>query len=628
MYLKKLVIVNYKSCKNLTLDLTEDLPNTFIGKTDAGKSTILCAIGFLLDDKSHPNLVKEGQLSSDLSTTPITEQEYKTLFNKLGLPLFNDEYKDSIIIIGIFNKQDGDFEEEFDKIASNHLKWSIESQSAEQVIVLRQFNEHYPGGRYLICAKDKKDMQLELWNKNQTVLKEYREKLGVTDEEIKNVNETGRYKNIEVFQAIYNKMDTVTKWADFSDFTKKDRIFFPTYKYIDWKVITLKGIEELAQDAVSSVLEEYDEKIRIQAESLSIAATKKVNLELEAKFDKIRLELTNIKSINARVYYEPRKTVSEITVEKETSDGNVRLDSQGDGIKKRIGFAFIRFAALENLDEKIKIKKHLWAFDEPEVHLYPPEKREFCKVIKILSKGVFQTFVSTHSTIFVDRSQLNTIRQVQLKNKYTEVSVCSSVSDIYMSLGMKNSDFLFYDIFIAGEGDSEEILIPYFYELYFGRNLEEDSVQIINLGGESLWKKSKQLFEQMLQDFKDPNDCVFYLLDKDTSVQEDNVYLVGVNDLEDSIGDEYWIELTKDMCGVDYKKSDLEDIRKQLGAKTDEKFLKLLRDKVSRETERTNYLPSKKDCARFMRDYIKDKKSIPGAIVNLFKALESKGVKI
>jgi len=624
MYLKNLAIVNYKSCKNLILDFTEDLPNTFIGKTDAGKSTILCAIGLLLNDKNHPNLVKEGQLSSDLSTTPATEQEYKAIFNKLGLPLFNSKDKNSVIIVGVFNKQDGDFEKEFDEIASNHLKWSIESHPTEQVAVLRQFNKQYPKGRYLISAKDEKDEQLELWNKNQTILKEYREKLGVTGQEIKNVNEAGRYKNIELFQAIYNKMNTVTQWADFIDFTKKDRMFFPTYKYIDWKVITLKGIEELAQDAVSSVLEKYDKKIRIQAESLSLKATEKVNLELQAKFDRIRSELANIKSINARVYYEPRKTVSEITVEKETSDGNVRLDSQGDGIKKRIGFAFIRFAALENLNKKMKIKKHLWAFDEPEVHLYPPEKREFCKMIKKLSKGVFQTFVSTHSTVFVDKSQLNTIRQVQLKDKYTKISACSSVSDVHISLDIKNSDFLFYDTFIAGEGDSEEILIPYFYELYFGRNLEEDSIQIINLGGESLWKKNKKIFEQMLRDFKTPNDCVFYLLDKDARTQDDNVYLVGVNDLEDSIHDEYWMKLTKDKCGVDFNKSDLKEIRDQLGVRANKKFHKLLSDKVSKKAKRTGYLPSKKDCAKLMRDYIKDKKSIPSDIVNLFKGIESK----
>lgn len=611
----------------MILDFNEDLPNTFIGKTDAGKTTILTGIGLLLDNKSFPNLVKEGHLSSDISTTVVPDQEYKFIFDELKLPEFLSSSKDSVIVVGVFKKQDGDFGVDFDKTASNHLKWSVESHSGEEIAVLRQFNEQNPGGKYFICAKDKKDTPLMLWDKNQTVLSEHRKNLEVTDEEIKNVNETGRYKNIEVIQAIYNKLDTTSKWAEFADFTKKDRLFFPTYKFIDWKIITLNGIEDLAKDAVSRVLEEYDERIRAYAETLSSDATKKVNQELQEKFDKIKSELENIKSINARVYYESKKTVSEITVEKGTSDGNVRLESQGEGIKKRIGFAFIRFAALENLDDKVKSKKHIWAFDEPEIHLYPPEKREFYEVIKQLSIGVFQTFISTHSTVFVDKSQLNTIRQIRLKDKYTEISACSSVSDIHSSLGIKNSDFLFYDTFISGEGDSEEILLPHFYELYFGRKPEEDSIQIINLGGESSWKNNKKLLDQMLKDYKDPNDCVFYVLDKDTNAQGDNIYLIGTNDIEDSIDDKFWIKLVKEACGIDLITNDLQTIRNQMGIEANKKFHKLLSDKVAGVSKGAVYLPSKKECAILMKVNIQGKKSIPIGIKYLFKAIELKNGK-
>ncbi|MBE3094905.1 MAG: AAA family ATPase, partial [Actinobacteria bacterium] len=517
MFLKKLAIINYKSCKNLILNFIDNLPNTFIGQTDSGKSTILKAIGFLLDEKSCPSLISEGQESSDLSTTIIEEKEYEDVYKKLGLPVFEKEDDCSIIIIGIFNKQNGDFERDFDNTASNHLKWSIDSNLAEEMPILRQFNKSYKSGRYFICAYDKKDEKLELWNQNQNTLKDYRKKFNINEEEIKNVNEAGRFKNIEVFKAIYNKLDTSVQWSEYNDFTtKKDRSIFPSFKYIDWQVITLKGIEELANDALSSMLEEYDKRLEAEATKLSSDATAKINLELKSKFDKIRMDLASIKSINARVFYETKKTVSEITVEKETSDGFVKLDSQGDGIKKRIGFAFIRFAALENIDTTLKLKKHLWAFDEPEVHLYPPEKRDFYELIKQLSKGVFQTFISTHSTVFVDKSSLDTIMQTQLVNKYTNITMCSSVLDIHKSLGIKNSDFLFYDIFIAGEGDSEIILIPHFYELFFGKSIWEDSIQVINLGGEGLWPENKKLFEQILRDFKDPDECVFYLLDRDT----------------------------------------------------------------------------------------------------------------
>jgi len=244
-------------------------------------------------------------------------------------------------------------------------------------------------------------------------------------------------------------------------------------------------------------------------------------------------------------------------------------------------------------------------------------------VIKQLSKGVFQTFISTHSTVFVDRSQLDTIRKVQLEDKYTSISICSSVTDVHESLGIKNSDLLFYDVFIAGEGDSEEILIPHFYQLYFGRSIEEDSIQIINLGGESKWRERKELFEQILRDYKSPDECLFCVLDKDTNLDEKNIYLVGDYDIEDSISNKYWIQLLRDKCGLEFAAVDLKIIRDQMTSNKDKKFHKLLRDKVAEESKRTDYLPSKKNCAHYMREYIKDKKAIPEGIAKLFKDLET-----
>lgn len=623
MFLKNLVIINFKSCKNLFLNFTDNLPNTFIGQTDSGKSTILKSIGFILDEKNFPLLISEGTDSSDISTTVLEEKEYEDIFNKLNLPVFKRDDNNSIIIIGIFKKQDGDFESNFNDSASNHFKWSIESNSDDEISILRIFNNSIKLGKYFICSKDKEDENLELWNQNQTNLKEYIKKYNISDEDIQNTNQAGRFKNIELFRAIYNKLNTKLNWSEYNDFTaKKDRNFFPSFKYIDWQTITLKGIEELANDTLSSLVEEYDRLLAKEVSKLSSAATTKINSELKSKFDKIRADLANIKSINAKVFYETKKTVSEITVEKENSDGFVKLDSQGDGIKKRIGFAFIKFAALENSDSTLKIKKHLWAFDEPEVHLYPPEKRAFYELIKQLSSGIFQTFISTHSTVFVDKSKLDTIMQAKLVNKYTNISMCSSVIDIYKSLGIKNSDFLFYDIFIAGEGECEEILVPHFYELYFNKSIFEDSIQIINLGGESFWKGNKKLFEQILEDFKDPDECVFYLLDRDTKTPGSNIFLVGAYCLEDSIEDKYWIKLVDEHCGIKLTSQDLSDIRSNLGENANKKFDKLLRDKVF--SKNNNYLPSKTNCAKYMKQYINDISGIPNDIINLFEKIKEK----
>lgn len=625
MYLKKIAIINYRSCRDLVLEFNDNLPNTFIGRTDAGKSTILKAVGLLMDEKCIPNMLQEGHETSDISTTPITDERYKKIFEELKLPLFDSGTEKSIIVIAIFSKQDSDFEGEFDNVASNHLKWSIESYSAEEVPILRQFNNQYPNGRYLLCAKEDETDKKELWKQNQTVLDTLVKKLNITNDDITNDNKTGRFKNIEKFRAIYNRLKTSAQWSNYDEFGKKDRKFFPIYRYIDWREITLKSVEDMARDTMSTVIEEYGTKLKEEAERLGKEATDKVNSELEKKITKILSGLPSVTAIKAKVFFKSDETISEISVEKDTSDGSVRLESQGDGVKKQIGFAFMRLAALEGITEEIKAKKFLWGFDEPEAHLYPPEKRDFYETIKQLSNGVFQTFISTHSTVFVDKSQIETIRKVQLDNKYTTVSMCSSVTDVHDSLGIRNSDFLFYDTFIAGEGDSDEILIPYFYKLYFDHTFEDDSIQFVSLGGGQRWTENKKLFEQMMKDFKDPNDCVYYILDKDTNASGSNVYLVGTYDIEDSVDDKYWIKLVKDRCGVDLNQQDLKDIRSKLTADSDKKFHKLLCDKVAITEGKTSFLPTKTDCAKYMTAYILDKKDIPNDIVKLFEAIKNNG---
>ena len=57
MYLKQIIIINYKSCQRLHITLSKDDPNILIGINDCGKSTILSAIGLLLEEKPLFNFV-------------------------------------------------------------------------------------------------------------------------------------------------------------------------------------------------------------------------------------------------------------------------------------------------------------------------------------------------------------------------------------------------------------------------------------------------------------------------------------------------------------------------------------------------------------------------------------------
>src|SRR5690606_4744278 len=98
--------------------------------------------------------------------------------------------------------------------------------------------------------------------------------------------------------------------------------------------------------------------------------------------------------------------------------------------------------------EKSNINNYIWAFDEPETHLYPSAQREFFDILRNISKDNVQTLISTHSTVFVDKSKIKTISSVsQEDDGYSTINYCKDVDTIHESLGVKNSDFLFYDKF-------------------------------------------------------------------------------------------------------------------------------------------------------------------------------------
>ena len=71
MYLSDLVVINYRSCRKVHIKLEHDYPNVLIGINDCGKSTVLQAMGLLLNPKAKFNFVSEDKKKSDISNTPL-----------------------------------------------------------------------------------------------------------------------------------------------------------------------------------------------------------------------------------------------------------------------------------------------------------------------------------------------------------------------------------------------------------------------------------------------------------------------------------------------------------------------------------------------------------------------------
>jgi predicted ATP-dependent endonuclease of OLD family len=627
MFLSKFIILNNKSCKNINLVQSKTEPEVLIGINDCGKSTILKSLDVFFDEKKNLNFLREDQQKSDFSNSPLNEEEFNQILNNNIYPSFQ---KYSGNIIGILcefeleeaDKTDADFQ---DSAKNTHLKWAI--GDSNKIDILRIFHGNSDesqnlSGYYLLTNDYKKDENfIEAWSKTKDGLKKIRKDLEVKDEDVTNENGKGPFKNIEEIRAIYKKVEADLKpaWFLYKDFSK-DKTFFPSFKYLNWD-FSLKDLEDMATEAMNEVTSPLLGEIKALASTKQAEAVEGVNNKFDELMGDLKDELpSNIKKISSSVFFNVNQKITDIKLTKENADGEVHIDNQGDGIKRQIWFALLKWRSKLPTSE-IKRNKYVWCFDEPETHLYPLAQRQLFSTFRDMCKNEFQILLSTHSTVFIDRTKINNINKVVLNNGYSVINKTDSVDDIFDCLGLQNSDFLFFDKFLAVEGSTEYELIPKLYKLKFGKTLIEDGIQLINLKGKSRCKNHKQILEDILSKFQKTDDKIYYLFDTDTGITSTtNICTLGTYDIEDLIPNNIWIKFVKDNCGIDITDLILNDeIRAKLANEPNKKFYKLLRDYVASNVVDNKYLPSKgSDSGSLLAECFTSKDEIPTSINDFF----------
>lgn len=643
MFLKKLIILNYKSSKSIVLNFSKDDPNVFIGINDCGKSTILKAAELLLGEKPVFNFTRDSSARSDLSNTVLTIEEFDTIIKKEDLPdiLYNGN---QCVILGELGIEEDDVLDEHSNY-TNHLKWSIDQTNENDFWLGKIFDSDYNTTTELLLCKDSKSIdKRELWNLPAPKLTKLIDELKVSKEEIDNENKKGRFSNMEKFRAIYNKLDTIRLWKSYKP-GKSDKSFFPIFRYLNWEC-SLEDINKIASDIMKSKIDAHMESLRLEVFKAQEQAELEINNELKELKDSIKGELPNIEGLKTKVYFNIKESITDIFVNKVNGDGDIHLESQGDGLKRQIWFALIKSSAFKMIEDKESNKKFIWAFDEPETHLYPSAQRQFFDTLKKISRSKIQTLICTHSTVFIDKTKLTNIKNVFLNAiGYTEYSICNSIDEVFESLNLRNSDFLFYDKFLVIEGETELALIPSLYKLVTKSTLEEDNVQLINLKGKDKWKEGKRAIENVFNDFRKNAESLVFLFDGDakfdlgTDAIKDNMFFIGRQDMEDSIDSQVWLDVINDVTEnkVNITIQELEDLKTKIPLKTkankDEKFYVILQRLVKSKMQEASddnqiitydILPSKgSEEAELILKHLKTDSQLDKRLINAFNKLNS-----
>ena len=644
MLLKEVITINYKSAQKTALKVKSNSPTMLIGENDCGKTTSLNSIRLLLEQSFSACIPNDKTEKNDLSHTALTKDEINAHFRELGLPeLFiqgEDDQQQFIVCLGKFQVED------FDKDSvdiSNHLKWILESARLND-----DQSKYFYKARVINTTTGTSDIYYShehptleslagIYSSTQAQINSAMTTHNPESENLINDNGEGRHTIYEKMRSILNTVPSTYEFVKFSDDAKQKKwkqdlqSAFPEYAYLSWDE-SLEGITKAANAILSNSIEVEVTRAKKISGILRTRAQTKINQKLEELG--IHNEVPSIESISASVNFELKNQLTDLFVGKDSSEESVHIDNQGEGIKRQIWFALLRLQAVQ---ETATNKRYVWCFDEPETHLHPRAQREFIDTLRLLTEQHFQILVSTHSTIFVNASKLGDINTFKIENNYTQIGAISEIRDIFDTLGVMNSDFLFFNKFLIVEGNTEQALIPLLYYKYTGCTLRENNIQLINLKGCTNEAIANELLDSLIDGFAKRDDLSVYIFDADTNKQQDaQTFVVGKQDLEDSLPSILWPLIVREVYGEDIEVIE-EDVTSIIDAipmaqqgqtlQANQKFAPKLRDLIRQRlnaigcADRIDEWPNKSfDWGKIIGNHL-DAPEIPEPIKSAFDAL-------
>ncbi|HGM5962286.1 MULTISPECIES: AAA family ATPase [Serratia] len=552
MLIDEVISLNYKSCNVCDLSVKNERPNILIGENDCGKTSMLFSMRFLLDSSSTINFPNSKSEKNDVSHTVKDTDFINSFLNSKGIPnLFDVGDEGSYVVFaGKFIVEDFDIDNERD--ISPHLKWVIESSRRRGGYFwkVRVFNSNTGESNVYYASDFPVDSELDnIFGMTQNQINVAMSRFNSGNENLINDNGQGSYSIYEKARSIVSTVESSYRCVCFKDDSnrkkwKSDLKVFPEYSYLSWN----ESLELITKIASTILDESIDAEIN-RAEKFSRLLKSRAQSKIDAQLQSLGIqnEVSSITSISAGVSFELQKKLTDLFVQKVNSQSEVHIENQGEGIKRQIWFGLLKLQAQLSVNNHSN-KRYIWCFDEPETHLHPKAQREFFETIKTLASENFQVLISTHSTIFVDSSKVDEINTFKLLSSYTQIGRASNVQSIYDVLGLKNSDFLFFNKFLIVEGNTEETLIPELYRMYKMRTLKEDNIQLINLKGCTNANLAEEMLNQLISGFSKTDDLAIYLFDSDTKrAPTEKVHIVGKQDLEDEIPVDVWLSIIEDV---------------------------------------------------------------------------------
>jgi len=523
MYISKLSIRNFRNFRNISLEFNKGV-NTIIGENGCGKTNILQALRFLIDE----NLPRYIRL-------------YESDFNRSL-----DNWKGHWIIIQLVFDQ-LDYSEEAQAIAMH------KAGSMDELDLSR--------GSYSLIFRPRENKRRELYtysqdeSKSKAGLDELLDYLTLADYK---VTFRGRgdadFTDDDVYREFVGDFENVVfpnpdeqqnyaygiKLSGFSITNEISCTFIKALRDVE------ADLRSYRNNPLLNLLRGKEKHIDVVKKAQIIDQVKTLNADITALDEVMNVSQGISGSISSAVgeTYAPSIAIrSELPEDMEKLLQSIQLwvgDPDDDGHKGRIwepsiGAANLIYFSLKLLEyEKVKSDNKIANFlliEEPEAHIHTHIQKTLFQKLHNHDTQIIITTHSTHISSVSKISSLNVLNKIERRSEVFNPSKGLSereVTGIERYLDAVRTNLMFAKGVILVEGDAEQIMIPSLFNAVFGITLDEIGISLVNIGStgfqniaglfheERLRKKCSILtdLDQSIYELPEDKDCESYILRK------------------------------------------------------------------------------------------------------------------
>ncbi len=499
MKIKKISIQNFRGIDKLE-NLEISNLNTFVGKNDAGKSTILRALDCFFDVKKFDikdvfkGKQEDESTSIEISFLPTMDVDDLVLDSK--------------------------------KLITIKKGFSIVNNKTKLI-------------EYYLCNDFTEEKNQNLWNKKEQDLNQIVSDLG------EEPNKSGRGKKnilrIEQIKTILADKERKEIYHELGDFLKNIEktyeVSLPEYSLFDAEQdlnIEATNFQSQFKPIISAYFETTKDK--------TAEIEKGLKDDLATEFEEIRKYMTKnvsgLKKLNPSTEFDWSKSLKkfDLNLEFDGQNFDVPISHKGTGFKRLLMVAYFEYLA-----SKKSIKNQIFAIEEPETYLHPSAQQDLLNsIIRISDNSQF--FLTTHSPVFAGATDgENSILVTKDERGISHYSRESEniIEQIINELGIRPDYNLLkeikYLIFVEGKDDIH--FLNSYAKTVLNKDLEDDKILCVIGGGGSL------------KNYAD--------LDLFKKLKGNNLYSVIVDGDDNSNGKEKWCERIKAKCdndSADFKK--------------------------------------------------------------------------